>query len=114
MWPVFSCLQSYNCVTLQTKKNMNNIIKSRWFKFVLRTLADWVALVLLFLLAGLVRTIVDPTRCNYNRSEWNAKLDIIENFDIIVDTINGRSYYIAVDTVHNYKFNTGIRPYYYE
>ena len=90
---------------------MNNFIKSRWYKFVLRTLADWVAFILVTVILCEIRDIVDPPRCTYNRSEWNAKVAILEYFDIIVDTINGGSYYIAVDTVHNFKFNTGIHPY---
>lgn len=90
---------------------MNNIIKSRWFKFVLRTLADWGAFILVIVIICVIRDIVDSHRCTYNRSEWNAKLAILKNFDIKTDTINGEGYYIAVDTVHNYKFNTGIHPY---
>ena len=91
------------------KVTMNNLFKSRWFKFILRTLVDWAALVLLFLLAGVVRTIVDPPRCYYSHRDWQIKQSILDNYEIIIDTVNGEDYYIAVDTVHNYKFSTGFR-----
>ena len=44
-----------------------NILKSRWFKFILRTFIDWIALVLLFLMAGVIKnTIIDPPKCTYD------------------------------------------------
>ncbi len=46
---------------------MVSIFKSRWFKFVVRTLFDWILLVFLFLLAGFVKNmILDPPVCTYD------------------------------------------------
>ena len=92
---------------------MSNYIKSRWLKFVLRTLADWVAFILFIIIIDIVRDIMAPPRCTYDfdQREFDAKQTILENFVINVDTINGERYYIAVDTVHHYKFSTGIHPY---
>ena len=92
---------------------MKNVIKSRWFKFILRTLADWVAFILFIVIMCEIRDKVNPPRCSYdfNQREWDAEQAILKNFEFKIDTINGESYYIAVDTVHNYKFNTGIHPY---
>ena len=46
---------------------MVSIFKSRWFKFVVRTLLDWVLLIFLFLLVGYIKnTIIAPPKCTYD------------------------------------------------
>ena len=62
---------------------MNNIFKLRWFKFVVRTLIDWIALVALFVLAGIIRNIIDPPICTYDHEFNNTVQSIIELEDSI-------------------------------
>ena len=46
---------------------MVKLLKSKWLRFLLRTFADWVAFVFLFLMAGFVKnTIIDPPKCTYD------------------------------------------------
>ena len=58
-----------------------NILKSRWFKFLLRTFVDWVALVFLFLMAGFIKnTIIDPPTCTYD-SQFKYDYQRIEELE---------------------------------
>ena len=60
---------------------MVSIFKSRWFKFVVRTLFDWILLIFLFLLAGYVKnTIIDPPKCTYD-SDFKYDYQRIEELE---------------------------------
>ena len=60
---------------------MVSIFKSRWFKFVVRTLFDWVLLIFLFLLAGYVKnTIIAPPKCTYD-SDFKYDYQRIEELE---------------------------------
>ena len=82
---------------------MVSIFKSRWFKFVVRTLLDWVLLIFLFLLVGFVKnTIIDPV-CTYDRNHYKRQrieemkryLDITEMRTYIDKKYNAQLFYPA-------------------
>ena len=58
---------------------MKNFTKSRWFKFVLRTLIDWIVLVLIVIIIGIVKNIiVDPPVCTHG-STFRQRQNIVGN-----------------------------------
>ena len=60
---------------------MVSIFKSRWFKFVVRTLFDWVLLIFLFLLVGYIKnTIIAPPKCTYD-SDFKYDYQRIEELE---------------------------------
>ena len=60
---------------------MVSIFKSRWFKFVVRTLLDWVLLIFLFLLVGYIKnTIIAPPKCTYD-SDFKYDYQRIEELE---------------------------------
>ncbi len=83
---------------------MVSIFKSRLFRFVVRTLFDWVLLIFLFLLAGFVKnTIIAPPVCTYDPNyykrqqieEMKQKLDITEIRTYIDKKNNVKLFYPA-------------------
>ena len=78
---------------------MVSFLKSRWFKFVVRTLFDWVLLIFLFLLVGFVKnTIIDPPVCTYDRDHY--KRQRIEEMKRYLDITEMRTY---IDKKYNVK-----------
>ena len=53
--------------------DMISVIRTRWFKFVLRTLVDWAAFIFIIIIMLEIRNIVDPPRCYFNHIDWQIR-----------------------------------------
>ena len=62
---------------------MKNVFKSRWFKFVLRTLLDWTLFVVIVIVVGYTINSATPKDLNYNPPEDNEFQSIEELEDSI-------------------------------
>ena len=69
---------------------MINIFKSRWFKFVLRTLIDWIVFVLILVIIGSIRSCIEPLDINYDSDYYKRQL--IEEMKRYLDITEMRTY----------------------
>ena len=69
---------------------MINIFKSRWFKFVLRTLIDWIVFVLILVIIGSIRSCIEPLDINYDSDYY--KRQQIEEMKRYLDITEMRTY----------------------
>ena len=77
---------------------MINIFKSRWFKFVLRTLIDWIVFVLILVIIGSIRSCIEPLDINYDSDYY--KRQQIEEMKRYLDITEMRTY---IDKKYNVK-----------
>lgn len=77
---------------------MINIFKSRWFKFVLRTLIDWIVFVLILVIIGSIRSCIEPLDINYDSDYY--KRQRIEEMKRYLDITEMRTY---IDKKYNVK-----------